>query len=215
MINERIKNSLSASLRDRISGLLPLEFTAINIGGDFLITGEYTLGDTSAPQQYSGNEFSIVRERSGEIVELSMSTTGAAWEHYGLGEVMHVNLHEHRSTKEDPLSILKRLRLKNQGILRLDLPATTTITGIEVYGVGVKGVQEVDPDFPDEGVSFDVDLDLLLKFNTDQGYFFTWHAKDGKIIHTFYTDAQQFETYLEMIKAWGKLRALRFKYQLG
>jgi len=215
MIQERIKSVILPSIIDALKRLLPFSVGAINMGGNFTIIGKYDPFSFNNIQ-YIGNESSLVKISNGKNPEeLSISSTVLAGEAYGEYDYIHLHVTEHKLLSEDPFSIQKRLLLKNRGILMLGLPDDLLVESIDVYGSLVKDYRDHDPDFPEKDTIINADIDLVLKFNTNQKFFFTWHAKEGKIYLTFYLKENLFSEYIKMTQeSWGVLNAYQYKYSI-
>ena len=101
--------------------------------------------------------------------------------------------------------------IKNRSLLNLNISDDSKIVSIDIYGPKVKEYRDFDPDFPNEERIINLDLDVLLKFNTNQNFFITCHAKGGRMLLTFYLKEELFNNYIAITKSWGELHNYKFK----
>ncbi|GJM32033.1 MAG: hypothetical protein DHS20C18_10340 [Saprospiraceae bacterium] len=132
---------------------------------------------------------------------------------FGEFETMQINTAQFRNTNRGMLEVYEKMT--NPSILSLSLPQDLQIISIDVFGPKIEDFEVFDEDFPEEKLSYSIDTDVLLKFNTNVSFFFTIHAKGSLLILNFYEKENTFKKYVQMtLDSWGEERGYRHKYTI-
>lgn len=209
---ERVNNILAQSTRTQLQELLNLKFSILLGGDNQALSGSYN-PENFNEIQYTSNEISLIFEANKEnkFKEISLMTTLLALEGYGEYDNLHLRIYEYIINNRHPHRVAERMLIKNRSLLNLNISDDSKIVSIDIYGPKVKEYRDFDPDFPNEERIINLDLDVLLKFNTNQNFFITCHAKGGRMLLTFYLKEELFNNYIAITKSWGELHNYKFK----
>jgi len=207
--NINIESTLSSSKRTRMKKAIGGSLKNIIIGGDYGIRG------MRKSNIFSGNQVNLSYEKEGREQTQTMSIFSKIEERDIVGEYarMFVNMYEY---SKSPFLEEKDLLLRNRGLLYLDAPDNFNLKSIDVYGVSIDGYIDHDEDFPDEGTVININLDLLLKFNSFSGKFISCYLSDsGDVRLELHSDIIAFNSFINNSQEfWDDYESLKYKYSI-
>lgn len=208
-----ITASISKEAKELLRNLLGFGIRTVYIKNEKFMVGGFSFPSLSKVI-LPGSELGIVLIQDKlTLQQVMFSTSTKSVDDYGEYENIQISSNTIQNNDRGLFELFKENT--NESIFTVNIPRETLIKSIDVYGVNVENLERFDDDFPDELINLNLDIDVLLKFNLNQEFFFTIQAKGGSIILNLYNEKKHFDEYIEMtVNAWGEEYGYRYKYTI-